>query len=114
VRTVPPESGDRTAIASALVKKAISDLGMHQRDASHLAIAREVVDALARDLAARAVPFTTRDGLTCRVCVSDDIRAIDIGPTPDRVDVAYLIVCLACGAVFTVPERTSSDRKTVS
>jgi hypothetical protein len=91
------------AIASAIVSRVLDHLGMHEGDVPPGSM-RTLVAALAHDLAARpASANSPADELTCRVCASPEIRALEVGPMLGRTRVEIFIVCLACDAVFPAP-----------
>jgi hypothetical protein len=90
------------AIASAIVTRVLDHLGMQEADVPHESV-RTLVAALADDLAAQPAPNGAADDLTCRVCASPEIRAVEVGPMLGRTTVEILIVCLACDAVFAAP-----------
>jgi len=89
------------AIASAIVTRVLDHLGMNEADVPHESV-RTLVAALADDLAQPA-PDGSADELTCRMCASPEIRAVEVGPMLGRTTVEILIVCLACDAVFAAP-----------
>jgi hypothetical protein len=90
------------AIASAIVTRVLDHLGMQEADVPHESV-RTLVAALADDLAAQPAANGAADDLTCRVCASPEIRAVEVGPMLGRTTVEFLIVCLACDAVFAAP-----------
>ena len=89
------------AIASAIVTRVLDHLGMQEADVPEESV-RTLVAALADDLAQPASDGSA-DELTCRVCASPEIRAVEVGPMLGRTTVEILIVCLACDAVFAAP-----------
>jgi hypothetical protein len=95
-------TGPQEAIASAIVTRVLDHLGMHEADVPHESV-RTLVAALADDIAAQKGPDGSADELTCRMCASSEIRAVEVGPMLGRTTVEILIVCLACDAVFAAP-----------